>query len=54
MECNRNNRIMVLLKVLRKTVRHKDVHCVSLPIFRVDTVIFSVESFCHKCKKIDI
>ena len=40
-ECKRNNGIMVLLKTLRKTVRHKDatiihyVHCVSLSIVNV-------------------
>ena len=60
-ECNRNNGIMVLLKALRKTVRHKMqqysiMHIVFLYLFskRVDTVIFSVESFCRKCTKIDI
>ena len=45
-ECNlrkRNNGIMVLLKALRKTMRHKDetifyyVHLVSLSIFNVQT-----------------
>ena len=47
-ECKRNNGIMVLLKTLRKTVRHKDatifhyVHCVSLSIFNVLTHSFSV------------
>ena len=46
---NRNNGIMVLLEVLRKTMRHKDatifhyVHCVPLSIFNVLTVIFSVK-----------
>ena len=59
-ECKRNNGIMVLLKTLHETVRHKDAtifhcgHCVSLSIFNVFRVIFSVESFCRKCTKIDI
>ena len=50
--------IMVLFKTLRKTTRHNDAtifhyaHCVSLSIFNVLTVIFSVESFCRKFKKI--
>ena len=48
MECNRNNGIMVLLKALRKTVRHKDatifhyVRFVSLSIFNMLTQLFSV------------
>ena len=47
-ECKRNNGIMVLLKTLLKTVRHKDTtifhcgHCVSLSIFNVLTQSFSV------------
>ena len=47
----------IVKKKLRKTVRHKDatifhyVHCVSLSILNVLIVIFSVESFCRKCKK---
>ena len=47
-ECKRKNGIMVLLKTLRKTVRHKDAtifhcgHCVSLSIFNVLTQSFSV------------
>ena len=47
-KCKRNNGIMVLLKALRKTVRHKDVtifhylHCVSLSISNVLTPSFSV------------
>ena len=47
-ECKRNNEIMVLLKTLRKNVRHKDatifhyVHCVSLSIFNALTQSFSV------------
>ena len=51
---------MVLLKTLRKTMRHNDAtifhyaHCDSLSIFNVLTVIFSVENFCQKCTKIDI
>ena len=51
---------MVLLKALRKTLRHKDatifhhVHCFFIYFKRVDTVISSVESFCWKCKNIDI
>ena len=46
-ECKRNNGIMVLLKTLRKTVRHKDAtifhcgHCVSLSIFNVLTQSFN-------------
>ena len=49
-----------IVKVLCKNVRHKDatifqyVYCVSLSISNVLTVIFSVESFCRNCKKIDI
>ena len=48
--CNHNNGIMVLLKTLLKTVRHKDatifhyVHCVSFSIFNVLTQSFSVFS----------
>ena len=48
MECKRNSGIMVLLKTLCKTVRHKDAtifHCghfVSLSIFNVLTQSFSV------------
>ena len=60
-ECKRNNGIMVLLKTLRKTMRHNDAtifhyaHCVSLSILNVSTQSFSVlKSFCRKCKKIDI
>ena len=47
-ECKRNNGIVVLLKTLRKTVRHKVaaifhcVHCVSLSISNVLTQSFSV------------
>ena len=47
-ECKRNNGIMVLLKTLRKNVRHKDAtifhyeHCVSLSIFNALTQSFSV------------
>ena len=58
-ECKRNNGIMVLLKTLRKTVRYKYAtifhcgHCVSLSIFNMLSVIFSVENFCRKCTKID-
>ena len=60
-ECKRNNGIMVLLKTLRKTVRHKDttifhyVHCVSLSIFNVLTQSFSVlKVFAENVKNIDI
>ena len=47
-ECRRNNGIMVLLKTLRKTVRHEDAttfhcgHCISLSIFNILTQSFSV------------
>ena len=47
-ECKRNHGIMVLLKTLRKTLRHKDAtifhcgHCVSLSIFIVLTESFSL------------
>ena len=47
-KCKLNNEIMVLLKMLCKTVRHKDAtichcgHCVSLSIFNVLTQSFSV------------
>ena len=60
-ECKHNNGIMVLLKMLRKTVRHKDatifhyVHCVSISIFNVLTPSFSVlKVFDENVKKIDI
>ena len=42
---------MVLLKTLRKTVRHEDAtifhcgHCVSLPIFNLLTQSFSVKMY---------
>ena len=47
-ECRRNNGIMVLLKTLRKTMRHKYAtifhcgHCVSLSLSKVLTQSFSV------------
>ena len=60
-ECKRNNGIMVLLNALHKTVRHKDVtifhyvHCVSLSIFNVLTLSFSVLKIsAENEKKMDI
>ena len=56
-ECKRNNGIIVLLKTLRKTVRHKDAtifhcgYCVSLSIFNVLTQSFSVLNFLPKMYK---
>ena len=55
-ECKRNDGIMVhvLLKTLRKTVRHKDatifrdVYCVFLSIFNVLAQSFSVLKFLPK------
>ena len=60
-ECKRNSGIMVLLKSLRKTVRHKDAtifhcgHCGSLSIVNMLTQSFSVlKVFCRKCTNTDI